>query len=241
MGMPHSSGQPGARLRVFGAAMPQNQGVSTAPKQTKAQRQAAQRAAQLESFKKKEAAARRNRVIGIGLSVLGVLAVVALIVSVIVVNSQPKPDNSALLGNVQTFDDLEQTHVEGPVDYPMTPPAGGPHAAAWLNCGVYTEPVPNENAVHDLEHGAVWVTYDPELPASDVDELKANLPDDYVVLSPYPGLGNPYTISAWGAQLKLTDPDDPALQAFVDEYWRSSTAPEPGAPCTGGVDAPGKE
>jgi hypothetical protein len=142
---------------------------------------------------------------------------------------------------VQTFDNLEATHVTGTVDYPMSPPAGGPHNQVWLNCGVYSEQVPNENAVHDLEHGAVWITYQPDLPQSEIDKLKAKTPSTYAVLSPYEGLDAPYAISAWGAQLKLTDPDDPALQAFIDKYWRSADAPEPGAPCTGGVDGPGKE
>jgi hypothetical protein len=131
--------------------------------------------------------------------------------------------------------------VGGALDYTMSPPAGGPHNAVWLNCGVYSEPVPNENAVHDLEHGAVWITYAPDLSQSDIDKLKAKTPSTYAVLSPYEGLDAPIAISAWGAQLKLTDPDDPALQAFIDRYWRAADAPEPGAPCTGGVDAPGKE
>lgn len=231
--MPHSS------LRVFGGSIPQNHGVSTAPKQTKAQRQAEQRAAQLESFKKKQTAAKRNRVIVIALSILAALAVVALVATVIVINIQPKPQ-SALLGNVQTFPDLKADHVEGTVDYPMSPPAGGPHNAVWLNCGVYGEAVPNENAVHDLEHGAIWITYVPDLPASDVAKLKALAPATYSVISPYPGLDAPIAISAWGAQLKVTDPDDPALKAFITTYWKSG-APETGAPCTGGVDGPGKE
>ena len=235
MGMPHSS------LSEFGGAMPQNHGVSTPPKQTKAQRQAEQRAAQLETFKKRQATAKRNRVLGIGLTILGALAVVALVVTVIVINIQPKPDTSALLGNVQTFANLESTHVEGTVDYTMSPPAGGPHNAVWLNCGIYSEAVPNENAVHDLEHGAVWITYQPDLPDADVDKLKAVTPSTYAVLSPFPGLDSPIAISAWGAQLKLTDPADPALQAFIDTYRLSADSPEPGAPCTGGVDGPGKE
>jgi len=215
--------------------------VSTAPKQTKAQRQAEQRAAQLETFKKKEAARKRNRILTIALSVLGVVAVVALVVTVIVINVQPKPDNSALLGNVQTFDNLEATHVEGTVDYTMSPPAGGPHNPVWLNCGIYDQPVPNENAVHDLEHGSVWITYQPDLPQAEIDKLKALTPSTYAVLSPFEDLDAPIAISAWGAQLKVTDPDDPALQAFIDKYWKSADAPEPGAPCTGGVDGPGKE
>lgn len=220
--------------------MPQNHGVSTAPKQTKAQRQAEQRAAQLEAFKKREAAQKRGRVLTIVLSILAAVAVVVVVVVVIVVNTQPKPADAAL-GQVQTFPNLEQTHVQGAVDYPMSPPAGGPHNPAWLNCGVYDQPVPNENAVHSLEHGAVWITYSPDLPTADLDKLKALTPDSYAVLSPYKGLDTPIAISAWGAQLKLDDPDDAQLQAFIDRYWRASDAPEPGAPCTGGLDAPGKE
>jgi hypothetical protein len=233
--MPHSS------LRQFGGSIPQNHGVSTAPKQTKAQRQAEQRAAQLETFKKKQVAAKRNRVIVIGLSILGALAVVALVATVIVINIQPKPSDDALLDNVQTFPNLEATHVEGTVDYAMSPPAGGPHNQVWLNCGIYDEPVPNENAVHDLEHGSVWITYNPDLPQADIDKLKAKTPSTYAVLSPYEDLDSPIAISAWGAQLKLTDPDDPALDAFISKYWKSADSPEPGAPCTGGLDAPGKE
>ena len=92
--------------------MPQNHGVSTAPKQTKAQRQAEQRAAQLEAFKKRQAAEKRGRVLTIVLSILAAVAVIAIVVVVIVVNIQPKPSTAAL-GEVETFPNLEQTHVTG--------------------------------------------------------------------------------------------------------------------------------
>jgi len=87
----------------------------------------------------------------------------------------------------------------------------------------------------------VWITYNPDLPQSDVDKLKALTPSTYAVLSPFEGLDAPIAISAWGAQLKVSDPDDPALAAFIAQYRQSADAPEPGAPCTGGLDAPGKE
>ena len=45
--------------------------------------------------------------------------------------------------------------------YTETPPAGGPHDPVWDDCGVYTQPLRNENAVHALEHGTVWITYRP--------------------------------------------------------------------------------
>ena len=56
-------------------------------------------------------------------------------------------------------------HTLSAVVYPQTPPAGGEHHPTGLNCGIYSEAVPNVNAVHALEHGAVWVTYDPKLSA----------------------------------------------------------------------------
>ena len=62
-------------------------------------------------------------------------------------------------------------HVAGPVTYAVTPPIGGPHNAIWMNAGVYTAPVPTERAVHNLEHGAVWITYRPDLPAAQVAQL----------------------------------------------------------------------
>ena len=67
---------------------------------------------------------------------------------------------------------LQHQHVTGPVDYTITPPVGGPHNAVWMNAGVYTKPVPTERAVHNLEHGAVWITYDPDLAASKVAKLR---------------------------------------------------------------------
>ena len=82
---------------------------------------------------------------------------VALIVTTVVLTPQAASYSAGGDGTevdgVQTFDNTS-THVEGRRRLPQTPPAGGPHNPAWLNCGVYTEPVPAENAVHSLEHGA---------------------------------------------------------------------------------------
>ena len=131
-------------------------------------------------------------------------------------------------------------HTLEPVIYPQTPPAGGEHNPTWLNGGIYTEPVPNSYAVHALEHGAVWVTYRPDVSAAALATLREHLPSSYVVLSPYPGLPAPIVLSAWNAQLQVDTPDDPRLPRFFEEYWRSQNVPEPGALCTGGIDGPGR-
>ncbi|PPI21232.1 hypothetical protein C5D34_07750 [Rathayibacter sp. AY1B1] len=193
----------------------------------------------LETYKREQDRRKRGSRIWIwSLSALAVLAVGGIVAVTVFGNQQIV--EARQIDGLQTFDN-DATHVAGAVDYPQTPPAGGPHNAVWMNCGVYDKPVPNENAVHDLEHGAVWATYDPALPQSEVDALIAAMPDTYSVVSPYEGLESPIVLSAWDAQVAIDSPEDPRIDAFVERFWQSSSAPEPGAPCTGGIDAPGKQ
>ncbi len=145
---------------------------------------------------------------------------------------------------------LGHDHVPGPVTYAVTPPVGGPHNAIWMNAGVYTKPVPSERAVHNLEHGAVWITYRPNLPADQVAQLvdffkKQSMIDEpsdqgrtnrYVDLSPWAdnSLPSPIVISSWGYQLPVTSPTDPRLQQFVDTFRHNKTySPEYGSPVDG--------
>ena len=147
---------------------------------------------------------------------------------------------------------LGHDHVPGPVRYSVTPPVGGDHNATWMNCGVYDQPVPDERAVHNLEHGAVWITYQPSLPESQVSQLRAfvarqtivsvngqSTGSRYMDLTPYPGLPAPVVVSSWGFQLHLSSPADPRLQQFVNRFRASPTyTPEYGGECAGGVGTP---
>ncbi len=143
-------------------------------------------------------------------------------------------------GGVQTYDvGPAGQHTEGDVDYAQDPPAGGEHNLVWQNCGFYEEPVRDENAVHSLEHGAVWITYSPDLPQDEVERLRdLALSEDYVLVSPYPGLDSPVVASAWGKQLRLESAEDPALEQFIGAYRQGPQTPEPGAACSGGIGNP---
>jgi hypothetical protein len=146
---------------------------------------------------------------------------------------------SASLAGVKTYPKQTQKHVQGTVKYAVIPPVGGDHSPVWLNCGIYTSPVPNENAVHDMEHGAVWITYKPDLAKADIAKLTSVVKGQtYVDLSPFPGLPAPVVASAWGKQLYLTGASDPRLEAFIKEFKQGKQTPEPGAACTGGVGTP---
>ncbi len=202
------------------------------PSQTPAQRDrraARERVAQMR--KEQKAQERRRSLLVWGGVVVAVLAIAGAVTFAIAREQANKPSLAAVRSYTPS-----QGHVEGPVKYAQTPPAGGEHSPVWLNCGVYTKPVPSENTVHSMEHGALWVTYRPDLPAAQVERLRAAMPETYAVLSPYAGLPAPVVASAWGRQLELTGADDPRLPAFIKQFRLGPQSPEPGAACTGGTD-----
>ena len=117
------------------------------------------------------------------------------------------------------------------------PPVGGSHNPNWQNCGIYDTPVEDSLAVHALEHGAVWLTYNPELPADQVESLKELVRgENKVLMSPYEGLVGEVVLSGWSKQLVIDSLPDERIAEFIDRY--QGLAPEPEARCDGGVGTP---
>jgi len=173
----------------------------------------------------------RNRKIAVA---LGIIVVVGIVVAVVASGGGSDDVAAGPPGGVEDFEITDRNHVEGPVYYPQDPPAGGNHNPVWLNCAAYDDPVVSENAVHSLEHGAVWITYRPDLPADQIDEIQG-LADPFVLVSPYPGLDSPAVATSWGHQLRVQDVGDGRLEQFVRTFAQGPDTPEPGAPCTGGI------
>jgi hypothetical protein len=157
---------------------------------------------------------------------------------------EPEPDQVQGLSGVTSYADLSHDHVAGPVDYPQTPPVGGPHwppqtgsTYGWQRCAVYTEPVVDEFAVHSLEHGAVWLTYRPDAAAADVATLAAldEVDPAYVLVSPVADQPAPFMATAWGLQLTADSPADPRLRLFTQTYAGGGQGGEKGADCANGA------
>jgi hypothetical protein len=169
-----------------------------------------------------------------------IVAFVAGFIALAVLDARQQSGGGAT-GDVKTYDVGQAgQHTEGEVDYAQNPPAGGEHNPVWQNCGFYGKPVRDESAVHSLEHGAVWITYSPDLPQDQVDELRGIAESQsYVLVSPYPDLpsNTPVVASAWGKQVGLSGSDDPDLESFIQAYQQGPQTPEPGAVCTGGTSA----
>jgi Protein of unknown function (DUF3105) len=180
---------------------------------------------------------RRNSMVGIGLAVLVVLAVGGVAWAVKADSKGGDDPAPASIQGVETFNYKGGDHVDTgeTVEYVQSPPVGGPHDGTWQNCGIYSDPIRNENAVHSLEHGAVWITYDPELPQSDIETLQGMFDDNYLLMSPYPDQKSPVVLTAWNTQLKVDSVSDPRIAEFVTAYRQGPQTPEPGAACDGGT------
>lgn len=132
-------------------------------------------------------------------------------------------------------------HTESAVEYERQPPAGGAHSPAWLNCGFYAEQQPTESLVHSLEHGAVWLAYDPGLDPEAVAAVRdLTRSNAKVVATPYESLPDEAAVvaTAWARQLAVPEVPDPRLAEFIDAYLGGDSAPEPNAPCEGAIGEP---
>ena len=196
---------------------------SSAPRGKKAQRAAARRAAAARAKKRKR------------LIYLGVLAVVIV---GIVVALWPKP-LPEVLASVETFSNMGQNHIDPATqtpEYNSDPATSGPHASTPAPCGVFRQPIPDVTQVHDLEHGAVAILYQPEIDPAIRDQLEnfARGVGTHILVSPRPGLSDPIVLVAWTRMLRLQELDMEAVQAFYDNF--AQRGPEVGVPCPFAVD-----
>ncbi|OGE82497.1 MAG: hypothetical protein A3B10_00275 [Candidatus Doudnabacteria bacterium RIFCSPLOWO2_01_FULL_44_21] len=136
-------------------------------------------------------------------------------------NSQQQPEN--LPG--QTLEDQGQLHIDqGSFDHPAynsNPPTSGwhwPQAAEW---GIYKATQPDEQLIHNLEHGGVWIAYKP----GSVDEQTVNLLQDFakryrkVIVEPREANDAAIALAAWTHLDKLDQYDESQILRFIASYY----------------------
>ncbi|HAF08716.1 MAG TPA: hypothetical protein DCK98_01355 [Chloroflexi bacterium] len=135
--------------------------------------------------------------------------------------------------------DYSNAHVTAgtPVQYADLPPTSGSHwpsPAAPVKAGVYTQHIPFEATVHNLEHGGIVIVYN-NLSADEVtrlnDFVQSSTAGTYkkVLDEPYPDLTRAkIVITAWRYHLDLQTVDISSMQRFIQAHYDSTEAPEPG-------------
>ncbi len=177
----------------------------------------------------------RRRLLWGGVAVVVVGSAVAVAVDV----GRPEPPPPPELAAVETFPDMGVQHLAAgspTPEYNSDPPTSGPHAQAPAPCGIYRQPVPDVSQVHSMEHGAVVVQYDPDLPPDQVELLERIdwSPAAKVIVAPRPGNPAPVALTAWTRRLLLDQVDVEVITAFQREFGNQS--PEAAAPCPMQVD-----
>ncbi len=127
---------------------------------------------------------------------------------------------------IQTLEEQGSGHVaELPEDFEPNsyPRASGPHSPQTAIFNEYTEPVPEINIVHNLEHGGVVVQYGTDVSEDTVQELRSWYRDDPrgLILAPFPDTpkaaeyADDIVLTAWVAELE--DESDPTSEIVSQE------------------------
>lgn len=104
--------------------------------------------------------------------------------------------------------------------YNSNPPTSGPHYPNPANWGIYDNQLPDEQLVHNLEHGGVWVSYKSDLDKDSLEKLK-KLVGSYrskVILEPRSQNDVPIAVASWGRLMKLNSYEEQKIKEFIDYY-----------------------
>jgi hypothetical protein len=129
----------------------------------------------------------------------------------------------------ESFPDQGRTHIDigqSHEPYNSNPPTSGPHYVNPANWGIYSIPLKDEQAVHNLEHGGIWITY------KDIDdETKALLEKiaranpGSVIMSPRLENDSKIALASWTRLEKLDSYDETKILEFIKA--NKNKAPEP--------------
>jgi hypothetical protein len=168
-----------------------------------------------------------------GFWTLGIIAVAVIFVGVLVfanAGASSASDDPLMGEEIPALGNAD--HVTGDAQLMIPdgrPPVNGPHFATPQAPGAYDGPIPDGNAIHSLEHGIIWITYDPEqVDQNVINELK-DLRDDHrrdVILSPRPANSAPIAAASWGRLLQQDTLDRGELDRFIET--NRNRSPEPG-------------
>jgi len=145
-------------------------------------------------------------------------------------STSTKPEDSKVPEAVSTpvegtvdYDIVSRDHIAQGTNgsgYNSNPPSSGPHWQGPAKNGFYDTALPDQQLIHNLEHGHIWIAYKPDAGDEIKNRLKeiAQKEDWKVVVAPREANDAKIASVAWGRVLKMEDPDYEKIEDFIRTY-----------------------
>ena len=131
----------------------------------------------------------------------------------------------SLDGKVEEFEIEGREHigVDEVISYGSNPPTSGAHWAEPADWGFYDTELTDEQLVHNIEHGGIWITYK-DLDEDDINKLKniARNNSDRVIVTKREKNDDPIAVASWGRYMKLQEIDEVLIQKYIDTHVNDS-------------------
>jgi len=138
---------------------------------------------------------------------------------------EQKVDEISLEGKVEEFEIEGASHISPgeTVFYKTNPPTSGSHWATPADWRFNDKELPDEQVIHNLEHGGIWITYK-NLDEESTNKLKsiAKNNGNSVVITKRDGNDDLIVVASWGRMMKLADVDEALIQKYIDTYINQS-------------------
>jgi len=124
-----------------------------------------------------------------------------------------------------TYEEVGREHIaldpELIVEYNSNPPSSGSHYSKPAVPGDYTDSLPDKVMIHNLEHGDIWITYQPHIDPAIIEDLK-RFNAAKVIATPRPENETDVALVAWkrvdAFNLDETDDAGRRAQDFITRY-----------------------
>lgn len=180
---------------------------------------------------------RKTKLFITGLILLGV--VIAIVGLVFLTGSKAKSLPKELGEKIAIDPTNGQQHInigDPHPPYSSNPPTSGPHYNAVgfgpIECKVFDNEVKDEGVIHNLEHGAIWISYKDKNDSQLAKDLKDNFGgESKIVISPRAANDSKIAVAGWGRLMKLDSFDKEKIEQFIKLYKNGPDVPEPLAGC----------
>lgn len=150
--------------------------------------------------------------------IFGILLFVFIILGGVFLSEKNTSANLSPAG--ESFSIQPASHIQVGEEHPpynSNPPSSGWHWSKEADWGVYEQKLPDEQVVHNLEHGGVNIFYQPEAHREIIEKLK-ELVRPYpnrTILAPRSKNNTLIALVSWGYVLKMSFLDEEKIKEFL--------------------------